>query len=158
MRRRVAMVSMALTLALATGLATGGRPARGQQGGIPARQVTLFGILATPQGDRVDPALKKIEPQLKKLFPGHSFKLLKSDSKRLTIGQGMTVDLGDGWVAGSDLLAVLDNDGNIQFKFALELNGQTEFATIVRTPPNQLFFCDKMLPGGARLLIGLGGR
>lgn len=154
MTRRIATIVIGLSLAAS--LAS--HHAQGALQGIPARQVTLFGILATPEGDRVDPALKKIEPQLKKLFPGHSFRLLKSDSKRLTIGQGMTVDLGDGWVAGADLLSVLDNDGNIQFKFGLDLNGQTEFATIVRTPPNQLFFCDKMLPGGARLLIGLGGR
>ena len=37
-------------------------------------------------------------------------------------------------------------------------NVNSDFATFVRTPPNQLFFCDKMLPDGSRLLIGLGGR
>jgi hypothetical protein len=126
---------------------------------LPARQVTLFGIHATPGGNAVDPKLKKIEPQLKKLFPGHSFKLVKTESKRLTVGQAVTCTMDKtGFIAGAELLTVLDPDGNVQFKFALEFNGTTEFATLVRTPPNQLFFCDKMLPDGSRLLIGLGGR
>ena len=150
--RRILFVGMGLLL----GSLFSTHPVRAQE--LPARQVTLFGILATPGGNKVDPNLKKIEPQLKKLFPGHSFKLLKTESKRLTVGQGMTIDLGDGWIAGADLASVLDADGNVQFKFALDLNQHTEFATLVRTPPNQLFFCDKMLPDGSRLLIGLGGR
>jgi len=133
-------------------------PAVAQQG-APARQVTLFGIHAVPGASTVDPKLKKIEPQLKKLFPGHSFTLVKTESKRLTLGQSVTCTMAKtGFVAGAELVNVLDPDGNVQFKFALELNGQTEFATLVRTPPNQLFFCDKMLPDGSRLLIGLGGR
>ena len=132
------------------------RPASSQE--VPARQVTLFGIHATPGGGKVDPKLKKIEPQLKKLFPGHSFTLLESESKRVEAGRGLEVDLGSGWKAGADLISVLDGDGNVQFRFALEQDGRPEFATIVRTPPNQLFFCDKLLPDGSRLLIGLGGR
>jgi hypothetical protein len=125
----------------------------------PARQVTLFGIHAVPGGNVVDPKLKKIEPQLRKLFPGHGFTLVKAESKRLTVGQTVTCTMAKtGFVAGAQLANVLDGDGNVQLKFALELDGQTEFATLVRTPPNQLFFCDKMLPDGSRLLIGLGGR
>ncbi len=156
-RRILALIGAGLALSPALGLP--GSSAQAQQPqGVPALQVTMFGILATPGGNRVDGNLKKIEPQLRKLFPGHSFKLLKSESKRLTLGQGLTVELGDGWVAGADLTSAADPEGNLLFKFALELNGQNEFATIVRTPPNQLFFCDKMLPDGSRLLIGLGGR
>ncbi len=127
---------------------------------VPARQVTMFGILATPGGNEIDPKLKKIEPQLRKLFPGkaYSFKLLATESKRLGVGQSFVCKLGDGFVAGTELLSTLDSDGNLQMRFALDLNDQTEFTTIVRTPPNQLFFCDKQLPNGAKLLIGLGGR
>jgi len=142
--------------ALGLALAWSSSSALGQQ--VASRQVTLFGIHATPGGGMVDPNLRKIEPQLRKLFPGHSFSLLKSESKRLTPGQAVVCSLGNGFVAESALTSVLDGDGNVTFKFALELNGQTEFATFVRTPPNQLFFCDKMLPDGSRLLIGLGGR
>ena len=31
-------------------------------------------------------------------------------------------------------------------------------ATLVATPPNQLFFCDKSFPDNSRLLIGIGAR
>ncbi len=138
------------------GLSLAANPASAQA--APSRQVTMFGILATPGGNQMDPKLKKIEPQLRKLFPNHSFKLLAVESKRLTPGQAITAKLGDGFVAGTELSSVLDNEGNVQFKFALDLNGQREFATFVKTPPNQLFFCDKMLPDQSRLLIGLGAR
>ncbi|MDB5350585.1 MAG: hypothetical protein JWN86_1832 [Planctomycetota bacterium] len=150
--RRALVVALGLLL---TGMTL---PALAWQA-VPGRQVTLFGIHAVPGGNAVDPKLKKIEPQLKKLFPGHSFKLVKTESKRLTVGRSVTCTMDTtGFIAGAELINVLDGDGNVQFKFALELNGQTEFATLVRTPPNQLFFCDKMLPDGSRLLIGLGGR
>ena len=145
-------VLCALGLALAL-------PSTAQQASATSRQVTLFGIHATPGGNAIDPKLKKIEPQLKKLFPGHSFSLVKVESKRLTVGQAVTCTMKNtGFVAGAELSSVLDSDGNVQMKFALELDGQTEFSTLVRTPPNQLFFCDKTLPDGSRLLIGLGAR
>ena len=120
----------------------------------------MFGILATPGGNDIDPKLKKIEVQLRKLFPGkeYSFKLLATESKRLEVGQSFVCNLGDGFVAGTELKSTLDGEGNIQMRFVLDLHEQTEFTTIVRTPPNQLFFCDKQLPNGAKLLIGLGGR
>jgi hypothetical protein len=37
-------------------------------------------------------------------------------------------------------------------------NGDVLFDTLVATPPNQLFFCDRMIAGGQRLLIGVGAR
>lgn len=128
---------------------------------IPGRQVTMFGILATPDGKgQIDPKLKPIAPQLRKLFPGkgYSYKLLATDSKRLSVDGALTCKLGDGFVAGTTLISALDGDGNIQMRFVLEYENQTEFTTIIRTPPNQLFFCDKALPNGSKLLIGLGGR
>ncbi len=156
---RRAALGLFLLLIGASSASAQGTPRRPTPRPAPSRQVTLFGIVATPGGDSIDPRLTKIEPQLRRLFPNHSFKLLGVESKRLTAGRGMTCELGDtGFVAGTELLQVLDPDGNVQFKFALDLNGQTEFTTIVKSPPNQLFFCDKMLTDGSRLLIGLGGR
>lgn len=135
---------------------------------VPGRQVTLFGILATPSDVKVevDAKLRKIEPQLRKLFPdnNYSFKLLATESKRLGVGDMVTCRLGDGFVAGTQLVSIADPDGNLQMRFVLEYDGEIEFTTIVRTPPNQLFFCDKALPNnaklpnGSKLLIGLGGR
>ncbi len=155
---RAGVALVALTLLV------GPAPAARAQGlvaqAVPGRQVTLFGILATPGGNAVDPKLGRIEPQLRKLFPGknYSFKLVATESKRLAVGQVVTCDFGGGFVAGSELVAVADGDGNLQMRFALEYDKQTEYATIVRTPPSQLFFCDKALPNGSKLLIGLGGR
>lgn len=135
---------------------------------VPGRQVTLFGILATPSDMKVevDAKLRKIEPQLRKLFPdnNYSFKLLATESKRLGVNDMVTCRLGDGFVAGAQLVSIADVDGNLNMKFVLEYDGEVEFTTIVRTPPNQLFFCDKALPNngklpnGSKLLIGLGGR
>lgn len=160
MSRPALITGLALLL-----LAAPGRDVRAQMlaQDMPARQVTLFGILATPAAPgtaTVDPKLSKIAPQLRKLYPdaSYSFKLLNSKSTRLMPGQAVTTPLGGGFVSGAELLNVPDNDGNIQFRFALDLDGRTEFATIVKTPPNQLFFCDKALPNGQKLLIGLGGR
>jgi hypothetical protein len=154
--RRFATILVSLAL-LGLGSLT---PAVGAQQPAPARQVTMFGILATPGGSEIDPKLKKIEVQLRKLFPGkeYSFKLLATESKRLEVGQSFVCNLGDGFVAGTELRSTLDGEGNLQMRFVLDLHEQTEFTTIVRTPPNQLFFCDKQLPNGAKLLIGLGGR
>lgn len=159
MNLRVGLVLTALAIAALGPIA----PARSQDfaaQAIPGRQVTMFGIHATPGGGKIDAKLEKIGPQLRKLFPGqnYSFKLLATESKRLGVNETVVCKLGGGWVAGATLVSPSDGDGNILLKFALELNEQTEFGTIVKTPPAQLFFCDKALPDGSKLLIGLGGR
>ena len=167
MNRRAGFALVAL--ALAVGFAPTATAQSMVTQAVPGRQVTLFGILATPNGDKVevDPKLKKIEPQLRKLFPdnNYSFKLLATESKRLGVNDAVTCKLGDsGFMVGTQLLSIADAEGNLQMKFALEYDGDIEFTTIVRTPPNQLFFCDKALPNGgklpngSKLLIGLGGR
>jgi hypothetical protein len=162
--RRAGIALTALTLLIACGPIVGPRKLAAQA--VPGRQVTLFGILATPGGNAVDPKLSKIEPQLRKLFPdnNYSFKLLATESKRLGVGDLATCKLGGGFVAGAQLVSIADAEGNLNLRFALECAGEIEFTTIVRTPPNQLFFCDKALPNtpstpnGSKLLIGLGGR
>ena len=160
MNRRLGILLATLAFAALGPIA----PARSQGMGaqaVPSRQVTIFGIHATPDGGgQIDPKLRKIEPQLRKLFPGkgYSFKLLASESKRLGVDDLVFCRLGGGFVAGVTLRSPLDGEGNIRMQFDLELNEQIEFTTIVRTPPNQLFFCDKTLPDGSKLLIGLGGR
>ena len=61
----------------------------------PARQVTLFGIIATAGSNDLDPKLAGIEGQLRKLLPGHGFKLLDVRTKRLMTGQSLRSDLGN---------------------------------------------------------------
>ena len=145
----------ALALALAVTLACVG-PARAQVG--PARQVTLFGVIATPGGMAVDPKLAKVAPQLRKLLPDHSFKLLDVQSRRLAVGQSLTCALGPGYTAEARLDSSLDDEGKVELRVAVEQAGVPLALTDVRTPPNQLFFCDKPLPDGSRLVVGVGAR
>lgn len=139
---------------------------------MPSRQVTLFGILATPNSANVDKELKGVEPQLRQLLPGYrgGFKLLESQSKRLLTGQMLTCRRLNGFVAQVSLMNPLDVNGKVQLRFALGTRNQppqspnddsgVEFAgaTIVSTPPNQLSFFDKPLADGSRLIIGMGAR
>jgi hypothetical protein len=127
----------------------------------PARQVTLFGVIATPNDPRIDPKLSKVEAQLRKLLPNHGFRLLDVKTKRLTAGQTLACDLGagaGGFQAATTLIQPIDENGKVQLRCAVLLNQNVQLESLVTTPPNQLFFCDKMLPDGTRLLIGIGAR
>ena len=133
-------------------------PSRASAQGLPARQVTLFGIVATPGGTEIDEKLKSIAPQLRKLKPGHGFKLLAVESRRLEPGGSIEADFGNGYRAGAELIEPFDADGKVLLRFALERDRQLQGRTIVATPPNQIFFIDQELPDRARLLIGIGAR
>jgi len=130
----------------------------GAQQRRPARQVTIFGIVATPNDSTIDPKLKAIAPQLRELLPNHGFRLLDVKTKRLAAGQTVTCDLGGGATAATTLIRPLDDDGKVQLRCDLLVNDVSQHATLVATPPNQLFFCDKVLNNGSRLLIGIGAR
>ncbi|MBX6315946.1 MAG: hypothetical protein IRY99_23985 [Isosphaeraceae bacterium] len=155
------LVGLAAALA-STGLAGPGESPRSSK--PPAslveesRQVTIFGVLASPDDRTIDPDLKGVAPQLRKLHPGHGFKLLGAKNRRLAPGQTVTCDLGDGVMAKTELVEVLDAKGKVRLRFALDAAGKTKFETTVTTPPNQLFFCDKELTDKSRLVIGVGAR
>lgn len=123
-----------------------------------SRQVTMFGILATPGSTSVDPKLSTLAPQLRKLMPNHGFTLLEVQSKRLSPGKKVACQKLNGYSAEATLMDVLDVNGKVDLRFALGAAGQMQSATIVSTPPNQLFFFDKPLSDGSRLLIGIGAR
>jgi len=122
------------------------------------RQVTLFGILATPQDNSLDPKLQPIGPQLQRLFPNHGFKLLGVNTQRIGPGQSVPVALGAGYTAQAQLVNPLDIQGKAQLRLQLDHNAVLEFATLVNTPLNQLFFVDKRFPDGSRLVLGIGVR
>ena len=125
----------------------------------PARQVTLFGIVADPNNQRIDRKLEKIAPQLRSLLPGHGFKLLEVQSKRLAPGQKMSCDFkANGFSATTTMVEPLDPNGKVQLRVGLYQNEGLQFETFVNTPPNQLFFCDKLFSDGSRLLIGVAAR
>jgi hypothetical protein len=123
-----------------------------------ARQVTVFGVIATPLDTAIDPKLAKVEPQLRKLLPNHGFKLLGVRSKRLTAGQTLTCPLEDGFNAAATLTQPVDENGKVQIRCAVSQNESVQLESVVTTPPNQLFFCEKALPNGTRLLVGIGAR
>ncbi|MFO0952716.1 MAG: hypothetical protein U0835_16520 [Isosphaeraceae bacterium] len=138
-------------------------PARGQAPEpAPApsagRQVTLFGVIASPIDPRIDPKLASIEPQLRRLLPGHGFRLLGAQSKRLGVNESLTCPLGDGYSAQTVLVHPFDDNGKVQLRCSVLFNQSVQLESQVSTPPNQLFFSDKLLPNGTRLLVGVGAR
>ncbi|GAC1470058.1 MAG: hypothetical protein NVSMB9_14710 [Isosphaeraceae bacterium] len=135
-------------------------PARAlaQDADDPARQVTLFGVIASPDDLTIDPKLARIRPQLRKLLPDHGFKLLDVQSKRLTEGQTISCDLEGRFTATATLSQALDENGKVELRCAVLQNQVTRLETRVTTPTNQLFFCEKALDNGTRLLIGIGAR
>jgi hypothetical protein len=149
------MAALAGWIALLLTLATPGI-VRAQM--YQARQVTVFGILAVPNSRAIDPKLEKIETQLRKLLPNHGFKLIEVKSKRLVAGQEVRCGLGGGWTISTVLIDALDDDGKVRLQCELLLNEVAQFETLVSTPPNQLFFCDRLRPDGSHLLIGIGAR
>ena len=120
--------------------------------------MTLFGVIAVPNDARIDRRLAKIEPQLRKLLPGHGFRLLGVQSKRLTTNQTLTCSLGDNYTATTTLTNPFDENGKVQLRCSVVLNQMVQLESQVSTPPNQLFFCEKQFPNGSRLLVGVGAR
>jgi hypothetical protein len=123
-----------------------------------ARQVTVFAILATNDPAAVDPRLASVHSQLRKVLPGHGFKLLEVVSKRIEAAQTVACDLGNGYKAETVLVRPLDENGKVQLRCMLSQHGTKEFSTLVKTPINQLFFYERLLKDGTRVLIGVGAR
>src|ERR1035438_10528512 len=62
-----------------------------------ARQVTIFGVLATPGGKTLDPRLSNIHKELDKLLPKNGVRLLDARSERIVDGEDVTCNLGNGY-------------------------------------------------------------
>jgi hypothetical protein len=123
----------------------------------PDRQVTIFGIVASNTDPTIDPKLNSIAAQLQRLRPEHGFWLRGVASRRLAPGGLLTCDVGDGLTAEARLMTGHEG-GKLRLEFTLKRDGVNEFSTAVTTPPNQLFFIERPLPNGPRLLIGIGAR
>lgn len=124
-----------------------------------ARQVTVLGILATPGGKTSDNGLSEVLPQLKQLLPNHGFQVLDVQSARIIAGEAVKCELGHGFRSVTTLVRPLDENGKVQLRCELSLDGQLQFAANVRAPINQVFFCERpFLSDGSKLLIGLGVR
>jgi hypothetical protein len=134
------------------------RAASAQGMGVPGRQVTLFGVLATPNDPHVDAKLAGIEPQLRKLAPNHGFRLLDVQTRRLEPGQTLTCDLRNGFSASTTLIQPVDDNGKVQLRCGVLQGPVVVLGSVVSTPPNQLFFCEYLPGDGSRLLVGIGAR
>jgi hypothetical protein len=143
------------------------------------RQVTVFAILATPEDIRlpgvigsvgatglatteskgVDSKLTPIQAQLNRLLPHHSFRLLDAQSVQIVAGEAVECKLGHGYTAETTLVRPFDEDGKVELRCELSLDRELQYSATVRTPINQLFFCERpCLTDGSKLLIGVGAR
>jgi hypothetical protein len=123
-----------------------------------ARQVTVFGVLATPGAKTVDSRLSNIHRQLDKLLPDNGFKLLDARSERIVDGESITCNLGNGYTLTTLLFKALDENGKVELRCELFHDKISEFSTLVKAPANQLFFCQRALKNGSYFLIGVGAR
>ena len=126
--------------------------------GDEARQVTVFGVIATPGSKTADTNLASIKTQLDKLLPKHGFRLLDVQSKPIVAGESVTCDLRNGSTLVASLVQPVDENGKVQIRCELFRDQNRQFSTLVKTPPNQLFFCQRALQDGSQLLIGVGVR
>jgi hypothetical protein len=95
---------------------------------------------------------------LRKLLPGHGFRLVNVQSKRLEGSQSVTCDIGNGTKAETTLVRPFDEDGKVQLRCSLSQKGARQFSALFKTPANQLFFYERSLSDGARVLIGVAAR
>jgi hypothetical protein len=123
-----------------------------------ARQVTVFGVIATPGSKTADTNLATIKTQLDKLLPKHGFKLLDVQSKPIVAGESVNCDLRNGYTFLASLVQPMDENGKVQIRCELRRGQDRQFSKLVKTPPNQLFFCQRALQDGSQLLIGVGVR
>jgi len=88
---------------------------------VTARQVTVFAILATSDPTAIDPRLAGVETQLRKVMPGHGFKLLDVQSKRIGSKQAVSCDLGNGYKARTELVRPVDENRKVELRRSLDL-------------------------------------
>ena len=83
--------------------------------------------------------------QLGKLLPDNGFKLLDARSERIVDGESITCSLGNGYTLTTSLVKPLDENGKVELRCELFHDEVREFSTLVKTPVNQLFFCQRPL-------------
>jgi hypothetical protein len=123
-----------------------------------ARQVTVFAVVATPGTKTVDSRLSTIKTQLDRLLPKHGFRLLDARSNRVVAGEPVTCNLDNGSNVVASVIRPMDENGKVELRCELFRGEDRQFSTLVSTPLNQLFFCQRELADGSQLLIGVGAR
>jgi hypothetical protein len=152
---RSTVLALAVLAAWSSSVAPGLAAAREDNG----RQVVMFGVLATPGGNSMDPKIPPVvAARLRKTLPGHSFRLIKAKSDRLVAGETLPLPLGGGFAAKARLIDPGDANGKVRIKFDLTMDGLSQFQSMVTTPADQFNFFDKTMPDDSHLLIGVGAR
>jgi hypothetical protein len=123
---------------------------------IIARQVTVFGVIATPGDRTTDTRLERYNDELSKLIPMHGFKLLDAQSDRIIDGESVTCAFGNGYSVKAALVKSLNENGKVEIRCELFHDEACQFSTLVKSPLHQLFFCQEALTDGTQLLIGIG--
>ena len=106
--------------------------------------VAEAGLAATPEGGKpvVDSKLATFLPQLSSLLPHHVFKLLDAQSAQLVAEESVACKLGHGYTVETTLVRPIDENGKVQLRCELSLDRELQFTATVRTPLNQIFFCE----------------
>ncbi|QEH32020.1 hypothetical protein OJF2_04890 [Aquisphaera giovannonii] len=151
-------LALGLLLGLAAVAGPAPRRAASQAPDDGTRQMTMMAILATPGSREMDTRLRVVSTQLRKILPDHGFRLLDVKSKQLAGGQSISCDLGHGYRARTVLEDSSDDAGKILFRCEFTNGKEVEFSKEVRSPENQLFFYERTLKDGSRVLIGIGAR
>ena len=109
---------------------------------IIARQVTVFGVVATPADRTTDSRLVSFSNELAELIPYHGFKLLDAQSTRIIDGESVTCTLGNGYTVR---LPGQSAERKRQSRDSLRAipGSSSQFSTLVKSPLHQLFFCQE---------------
>ena len=115
-----------------------------------ARQVTMFAILATAGPPTVDSRLGSIRTQLRKALPGHGFRLIDVESKRIEAHQSVTCDLGHGYKAETILVLPFDEAGKVHLRCVLSKDGPRSFQPWSSRRSTSSSFTNARWPTGPR--------
>lgn len=122
------------------------------------RQVTVMTIQAIKGGGPFDQRLANVSAQLSQILPGHQFKLIEGRTRRITTKEAFTVKAGENSVLTIEMREPFSADGKVHLNLRLAIAGRETFESVIKTPPNQLFFLDRRLNEKDRLLIAVGAR
>lgn len=123
-----------------------------------AYQVTAMTILAEKGTGETDPKLATVNGRLMQILPGHYFRLVEGRTSRLEPGQSFAIKAAQESVLTVALNRAMNEDGKVQLDLVLKSKNQEQFETVVKTPPNQLFFIDQKMSDSQRQLIAVGAR
>jgi len=122
------------------------------------RQVTVMVIRAKKNAPTTDPKLAPFESRLTQLLPEFGFSLENGKSRELAEGEALDLMLKMEKKLSVRMVDAEDADGKVQMKVRCETGSQVLIDSMIRTPPNQLFFLDHRIDDTEHLLIAVGAR